>query len=251
MHAGAYWQVIYWFSTPILAVLAILLFWRRLNRDFPLFTAYTLAAFLSDVARLVAYQASSLAYTYTYWTTQAVVTALALLVIYDLCLRRLFAAFYKVRFYRFLFPAVALIIGAVAVMTIFSTNRRMYVLAQVIHVFDVLQVAILLFLVGLMIFMGRRWSRTEFGIAMGFGVDAAAYLVTLASWTKRTPLTKIAADIPTFSYDLACLIWLVTFLKPEKTTPAPTQPVSSEVLKDAKKWQETLKGSLTGKKPPD
>jgi hypothetical protein len=57
-------------------------------------------------------------------------------------------------------------------------------------------------------------------------------------------------ELPVFAYDLACLIWLISFLRPEQATPVATAPVSPEILDQARKWEETLKESVTGKKRP-
>jgi len=95
-----------------------------------------------------------------------------------------------------------------------------------------------------MTFMGRRWSRYEFGIALGFGLQASAELIVSTKWTKDL---GYISELPLIAFDAACLIWLITFLKPEKTAPAPTQSVSPEVLEEAKKWQETLQESLSGR----
>lgn len=251
MHTGVYWQIVYWLSTPTLVVIAIILFWRKLYKELPLFTIYILAAILADLARLIAQQWNSREYANIFWTTQAVVTALALLAAYELCMKRLFAAFYKVRFYRALFPAVAAIVFAIGLMTALNTNRKVFIRVQVIQVFDVLQVAILAFLVALMIFMGRRWTRVEFGIALGLGLDAAAILITMANWTKHTFFSKVSGDLPVITTDIACLVWLIAFLKPERPSPVPAAPVSPEVLREARKWEETLKGSLGKKKGLD
>jgi hypothetical protein len=54
--------------------------------------------------------------------------------------------------------------------------------------------------------------------------------------------------LPVVVYDLACLIWLITFMRPEKPAVAPTAPVGPEVVHQAREWEAALKDSLTKKK---
>ena len=254
MHTGFLWQAIYWFSTPALAVVVAVLFVRRVQRRFPLFVFYVFLLLLIDLVRLLAfYGLSRRGYFYVYWISDAVGSLFALLVAGELMLRRLFAHFQKVRFYRYLFLFAGVVIAGLTLLTVYSSNPALLlsVLIKALHASDVFLTAMLLFFVALMLFMGRRWSQYEFGIALGLGINAAALLLTFAIFSKSGPLQSFAREIPVFGEDGAALAWLLFFLKPEKPTPAVTKPVSPEVLDEARKWEETLKGSLTGKKRPD
>jgi|SRR5215467_9355210 len=250
MHAGVFKQITYWFCTPALAVLVGLLFWRRLASQFPFFLIYVIVACLRDLVGLWAYYRSRANYFYIYWIAYLVSAFCIFLATFELFIRRLFPRFYNVLFYRYLFSVAGVAAIALGIYAA-SGGGNLAIVPNVINTLNFLRVVVLIFLVALMLFMGRHWNRYEFGIALGLGVDAAAFVITYALFLRSGPLHGIVRELPVLAGDAACLIWLVTFLKPEKTTPAPTQPVSSEVLKDAKKWQETLKGSLTGKKPPD
>ena len=249
MHSGFFWQIIYWLSTPVFAILAVLLPRRGLHREFPLFFSYIAASLLSDLVRLGAYQSTITVYTNTFWVTEAIITVFALLATYELCMKRLFAAFYRIRSYRSLFPATAFVIVVLALLTAMTTNKKTYILVQAIHIFDVVRVAMLLFFVGLMLLMGRTWSKYEFAIAFGLGIDSAAFLTLLASWTKASFLGRFARDARVFAYDIACLLWLITFATSKERKPA--QTVTPELIEEAKKWEETLKNSLTDQSRPD
>jgi len=250
MHTGVLWEIFYWLSTPTMAVVAGILLWRKLTRAFPFFFSYIAASFLGDMARLFAYQGSPSNYAYTYWITQLVNTVFMLLATYELSLIHLFPGFYKVSFYRYLFSIVAVIAVGLGVFTALG-SITLAVLGNAINILNVLQVLALLFFVGLMVFMGRRWGHYEFGIGLGLGLNTTAFVIMFAVFLKNGPIHGILRELPVFALDASCIIWLITFLTPEKTTPAPTQPVSPEVLEEAKKWQETLKESLGGKKIPD
>lgn len=235
---------------PVLAVLAVLLVRRKAPKEFPFFFSYIIVGVVVGVVRLCLYSPRSIVYIYAYWITDVLIAIVALLATYELFVRRLFPRFHAVRFYRYLFPITAVIIALCAVPAALQLNR-LGVIIRSIHVFEFLRVAILLFFVGLMLLMGRRWTRHEFGIALGLGIQASAVLLTSASWTQGARIRTLTVQLPVIAYDIACLIWLVTFLQPEKFTPPPTRPVSPEVLGEARKWQETLKESLTSKKNPD
>ncbi|HLJ26347.1 MAG TPA: hypothetical protein VKY85_06540 [Candidatus Angelobacter sp.] len=250
MDLSVFWQFVGWFSLPVLAILAGALAWRKAYREFPFFFYYIIAAEAVGLGRLfVYYYLSRSAYAYTYWVSDALITLFALLTTYELFLRRLFPRFHKTRFYRGLFPLAAVLLSILTAPIALQTNQ-LHRLLVTLHVLDFLRVAILLFFVGLMLAMGRHWSRSEFAIALGLAVQAAVLLTTFAIWTKNPDIHGLVDQLPTIAYDVACLIWLVTFLRPEQATPVLTAAVSPEILDQARKWEETLKESVTGKKGP-
>lgn len=249
MQAPVYLQIIYWLSTPLLAILALLFLWRKLYRDFPVFFTYIVVACLSDVLRFAAYRVSSRTYTNTFWITQLLNTILVISAICELLLRRLFPQFHKIRFYRYLFSVVAIIVAVFAFLTARDTIR-LSVLINMLHVLDFVRVSTLILLVGLMTFMGRQWSRHDFGLALGFAIDAAAFLVTSALELKSY-LRGIVALLPVAAFDLACLVWLIYFLRPEVSVRPHSMPVSEETVRQSKEWERVLRESLKGKKDPD
>lgn len=243
-------QIVGWFSLPVLAVLVGILIWRRVPREFLYFFNYLVINEGVGLVRLWFYYARYRSYNFVYGISDLLIALFAFLASYELFIKRLFPRFYAVRFYRYLFPAAAVIITLSAVPAALHAPRSLF-LATTIHVFDILRVATLIFFIGLMTFMGRQWTRYELGIAMGLVVEASGLLVTSALWTQKPFMRHLLDQLPPISYDIACLIWLITFLKPEKPTPAPAAPIAPEVLQEARKWEETLKGSLRRKKEPD
>lgn len=235
---------------PVLAGVAILLVWRKSLRQFVYFFYYVIIGEITGVVRLCLHDRYSRIYYYTYWITDLLMAVAAFLATYELFVRRLFPRFYTVHFYRYLFLTAATVIVFLAAPAALELNQ-LWIIIRAIHVLGVLQVAVLVFFVSLMVFMGRQWERYEFGIALGLGIQSAALLLTSASWTQGPRIRAITTGLPVASYDIACLIWLITFWKPERQSHAATVPVSPEVLQEARKWEETLKGSLTRKKDPD
>src|SRR5215831_14230548 len=158
MHTGVYWQIIYWLSTPALAVVACVLLLRGLHRRFPIFFSYVVVACINDVARFVTYHQSFRAYAQTYWVSELINTVFALLATGELFLKRIFPQFQKIVFYRLLFTGAAAMIVELATMTALK-SIKVDVLFEVLHGIDFVRVATLFFFVGLMLFMGRRWER--------------------------------------------------------------------------------------------
>src|SRR5215470_11584422 len=163
LHSPIFWEIVNWASMPALAVLIGLLMWRNALREFPYFCYYIIVGALVGILRLSVYDRYSLGYFYVYWITDVLIAITAFLATYELFVQRLFLRFRAFRFYRYLFPAAMAAIVVLAIMA--APQLKQYSLAiRAVHVLDVLRVAMLLFLVTLMVFMGRDWGRYELGI---------------------------------------------------------------------------------------
>jgi hypothetical protein len=237
-----------WFGLPALALLAILLVYRRWHRVFPLFLVYVIGAELIGVARLVSLRAPGRLYARIYWISDAVFASLALLATYELFFKRLFPAFYRVRFYRTLFPAAAILIaGGAAISALLGGHFSM--LAQTIHLYLFLRSAVLFFFVVLMLIMGRRWTRQEFGIAFGFALDVSTSSIFLGMLSRSATPNESLSRFAVFAYDIACIVWIYCFWSAPKPEPAvPTAPLSPTALHEAKKWEESLKDYISSDK---
>ena len=84
-------------------------------------------------------------------------------------------------------------------------------LAKTINLYIFVRAAGLFFFVALMLVMGRQWSKQEFGIALGFGLDVSASLILLGTWARTSNRSGIIAGLTPIAYDIACLIWLYCF----------------------------------------
>ncbi|MGC2695180.1 MAG: hypothetical protein WA738_05255 [Candidatus Angelobacter sp.] len=248
--ANWFWGLLAWASLPLLAVLASVLIWRRLQREFPFFLSYVAVAFLVGVIRFVVYKTCSpTAYFYVFWCTDVVVVLAALLAIYETFLRRIFPGFAAVRFYRYLFPAAAVVIAFLGFLTaLYSADTRAAFLITS-RVLDFIRSAVIGFFVAVILFMGRQFSGHEFSIAAGFGLQAA---VALANAALRTRMQHAATTLDRFeplAFDISCLIWLWSFSQTIKPSlPKQTEELHVETLHQAKKWEEVLKDFLTSSK---
>jgi|ERR1041385_1446021 hypothetical protein len=247
MHEWFYF-VIDWFALPSLALLAGILVYRNQQRQFPLFFLYVVGTELVGLTRLAASGAPVLVYRYVYWISNIIVVLFSLLAAYELFVKRLFPGFYKIRFFRYLFPSIAILVNIVLVLlAIFGNHKRLLLLTA--RAGEFLRAAILVFFVSLMALMGRRWEKREFGIAAGFGLDVSTSLAEIAIWSHAPSKNAVISRIPVIAYDIACIIWIYCFWRAPKSEPAvPTAPLSPEALHEAKKWEESLKDYMSSGK---
>jgi hypothetical protein len=244
MHAWAYF-VIDWFALPSLALLACVLIYRKQQKQFPFFFLYVVGTELVGLTRLAASGSPVLVYRYVYWISDIVVVLFSLLAAYELFVRRLFSGFYKVRFFRYLFPIIAVLVNIVVVfVAIYGNHKRLLLLTA--RVGEFVRAAILVFFVSLMALMGRQWEKREFGIAAGFGLDVSTSLAALAIWSHGPTKNAVLGRLSVIAYDIACIIWLYCFwTEPAQTGTPPAPELTTEALHKAKKWEESLKDYIS------
>lgn len=214
MHAPIYLEIIYWLPTPILAVLVGLFLRRKRYQEFPVFFSYIIVAILGDIPRFLTYRFSFPAYAKTFWITELLNTVLALAAIGELFLKRVFSQFRKIRAYRYLFSIAAAVITLLATIT-FLGSMRESLLISVLQAMDFGRVSVLCFFFMLMLFLGLEWSQYEFGLALGFALDAAAFLGAFA--LRQLGLFHgFVTVLPVIAIDLACIVWLISFLHPKE-----------------------------------
>jgi hypothetical protein len=223
--------------------------------ELPVFACYLMVSEACNAARFVAFRTSPKAYFYTYWLTDSFVSAFALLAVYELLARRLFPGFRRVRFYRRFFPMAAvpiLGIGILAGFVIVTHYKKAGILVQIVHSFDGLRLALLVFLAALMLMMGRRWRGYELGVALGLGLDAMGFLVTASTFAKFKTLRPIGLIASPIASDLACIVWLIACLRAQKSSLPEDEPaqVDSQIVGEARKSEDTVKSWLKSIRRP-
>jgi hypothetical protein len=242
-----------WFPVLALVTLAGIFVARQLYRELPFYFLYLLSASLIGVLRYVAVHLGRKAYFYSYWISDLTISVIFLLAFYEVFLRRLFPRFYKVRFYRYLFPVAASIILLTAIITALQAPDRRAAFLMASRGFDFMRTAVLTFLMLLMVLMGRNWTRYDFGISLGFGIQAAIALINSAVRTWLGHPSATLENLEFIGYNIACLIWLITFWKPERAlSPGGADDrMVPQTLQQARKWEQVLKDLLTpGKRMP-
>jgi len=237
-----------WFALPSLALLACIFLYRKLYREFPLFFCYVVVTMIVGLTRYTASKNLPSLYSYVYWISNLVVVLFAFLASYELFVGRLFPRFYKVRFFRILFPLAAILVTVVVVIAAIYGNHKRWLLLSA-RIGEFLRAAAIFFFVALMTMMGRKWDVKEFGIASGFGLDVAISLASIALWTQASERGPFVSRIPVIAYDISCIIWLYCFWNAPQSQPAvPAAPLSPGALHEAKKWEESLKDYISSGK---
>ena len=247
--AKVLWGIVDWASIPIMVLVAGILVWRKLHREFPLFFIYLLATEAATVVRFAAQFRSPWTYFYAYWISDLVLVILSILVVYDLFALRLFPRFYKVRIYRYLFATIATVITVGGWLTAMESADKLRAFLVLDRVFGFLIVAMLMFFVSLMLVMGREWGSYDFAIAFGFVVASAGDLISTAMWVRTRYQKSLVGQLAPVAYDVACLIWLYCFWSKEKVfnRRAPV-PLTPEMVQEARKWETVLKESISARK---
>ena len=237
---------VFWFTVANLLLLVALCVRRRVYRDLPFFFLYIVSAVLVGAARYAAYYVHPKFYFYVFWFTEFSGVFIVVLALYEVSLKRLFPAFFRFRFYRILFPLAAVIIPVISIQVALQAPDKKAAFWMVNRGYDAARAGVLVLVVGLMIFMGRSWKRYDFGILFGFAVQAAAAVLNGLARAQSHYQVTIWDTVETFAFGASCLIWLITFWKPEKRIELqPLDPTATETLQQARTWQSALKDWLT------
>lgn len=230
-----------WISLPSLVLLAWVLLYRKAHREFPFFFSYVIVTELSNIVRLVALRAHVKEYFNVYWISDTIIAVFAFLATYELFVKRLFPAFYKIRFFRYLFSAAAVVITVPAVSAALMGHHQ-EALMTMAQVYMFLRAAVLVFFVALMLMMGRQWDKQEFGIAFGFGLTTSTSLALIAIWAHTSASGFIVDRLSLIAYDIACFVWLYCFWSGGRASvKGPAESLQPEMLREARKWEDVLK----------
>ncbi len=244
--AGVLPNLLFWFPVAVLTLLSAVFMKRQIWRDLPLFFLYVVTAPLLGILRYSVFYWNQTAYFYVYWISELAEAVIFSLALYEIFLRRLFPRFHKVRLFRGLFPAVAGVILLLTIVAALQSSDRKAAFQVASRVFDFARTACLVFFMLLMAFMGRQWARYDFGITLGFGIQAAAALANAAVRARLGHRSPAFDMVETITFEVACVIWLVTFLKPEKPDHLhPSGPLDPALLEQSRKWETVLKDWLT------
>jgi hypothetical protein len=237
-------QLLGWLALPLLAALAGVLLWRKAYREFPLFFGYVLTAILATVVRWMAYRVSYKSYYFAYWTSDLLLFALGLAVTYDLFARRIFAGYHRVRFYRIAVPIAILIVIALTVAAVEMPNRTtIFLIAS--RVLSLLEVALVVFFGGLMLFLDRKWTDYEIGIASGFALSHCVQLMVALVRMKFQYEVTIVDQFPAWAYDVACILWIVYCRKVPEQRGVSAVPLQKEWLEEARRLEQHLRDWLS------
>jgi len=209
----------------LLGVLAVILYKRRLYREFPVFFAYVLyeiAKFIPLFALYSVLGVTSKPYAYAYCATLLVSIALRFGVI-DEVSKDLFreSQFLKVSARRSLQCLAGLLLAMGVVLAVYapgSNSGRWYAGVFVVNRgAAMVQCGLLLALLLFSRFLGLSWRRPAFGVALGLGVLTSvdlAYSALRAEFTSRVG-AEFLNLLVTGTYLVCVLTWIGYLLAPE------------------------------------
>jgi hypothetical protein len=234
------WHTLLWISPHVvLAVVAVLLYQRRLYREFPCFLVYTLFE-IGEFALLFALNsipsATGQQYTYAFIATLVISIALRFGVIRevsdDLFRERQFLKEAARGSLRWTWALLVLIGILCAIYAPGEDGARVIGgLAVINRGVAIIQCGLLIFLMCFSRLLGLSWRRFAFGIALGVGVlssvDVATYAIRAQvvsdEWARALNL------LTTGSYLICSLIWLGYILAPERKRSVVTNVSGDEV----------------------
>ena len=239
-------------GTGLTAVLCLLLIVRRYYREFPAFFA---SVTLTMVATIILLGVSNNTHYYAlgFWPSDALGVFLAFLAVNE-ALRSVFRNFLGMRWFRWLFPGIGIVMVFVAVLRIIMEPRPAFSLFTTTVIGLEIAVGFLQFgIFSLFIVLVRvfhlRWGQHAAGIVFGFGISAAgslvAFLLRSEFGTKFDPVVRIA---PAVAYIIGVAIWLATFLKAEAGRPEAAWATSltpEQMITELRRHTKTVKGILT------
>ena len=238
-------------GTGLETVLCLLLLVRRTYREFPIFFSYTALSVIVTVA-LWAARKNGTWYFDIYWVSEPLSVVLAFLALNE-AIRSVFRNFLGMRWFRWLFPGIGILMIGVAILRIIVQPRPAFSLFTTTILGLEIAVGFLQFgIFSLFIILVRlfhlRWGQHAAGIVFGFGVSAAgalvAFLLRSEFGTKFDPVVRFA---PPIAYIIGVAIWLATFLKAESGRPEAAWAATltpEQMITEHKRHTKTVKGIL-------
>ena len=238
-------------ATILQLLLLVYLVAQRLQKQFPAFFACVSLSVVGTMTGLAVrnYQAI---YLDIFWVVESLYVVLAFLALLEI-FKFVFAGFYHIPWFRFLFPTIGIIMVCTAVIRSLlkppaQASRAFTVIIFMELAVRFLQIGILFLFFALVQFFHMRWKQRPFGIALGFGISAAGFLVVFLLRSEfGTKLDYVVRIAPPIAYTLAVVVWLLTFISPEPSHPlqGPTPALTpEEMLAEVRQYSSTVKKIL-------
>ena len=233
------------------ACLCLLLLLRRSYREYPLFVAATGFSVTATLVELGVRNHAQL-YLYVYWIREALGVSLAFLALQE-AFRYIFRNFLGLRWFRWLFPGIGLLMLAIAVFRTISHPQPAYSLFTMTIInleigVGFLQFGIFSLVIILINIFHLRWRQHAVGIVFGFGISAAGSLVVFILrsefGTKFDPVVRIT---PAIAYIIGVAVWVATFIRKEPSQPKQSwdaELTPEQMITELRRHTKAVKGIL-------
>ena len=202
-----------WCAQPLLQSAVALVLWRRkLHKQFPVFFAYVLAQIGIFAVTFPLNFYNYKWFFYCYWVCAALSALRSFRVIHEVFLD-VFRPYHTLKdLGTVLFKWTGVVMLLVSVVVAFSNSGNSDPLIQAITTLQrsvrMVQCGLILFLLLFSRFLGVSKRQQSFGIALGFGLFASVELILIALNSGRLLGIAHISLINTIMYDLAIVIWL-------------------------------------------
>jgi hypothetical protein len=207
-------QLALWISQPILqAMIAVVVYRRRLHKDFPAFFSYTIAQIaIFAIEYPVSKLASEGVYFYVFWTAAAADVVFAFQIIHEVFVDifRPYPALKDLGTALFKWAALVMILVSAVLMSV-SPGWDSPVIECILVVqrcIRVVQCGLVLFLLAFCKNLGVSWRRQSFGIAIGFGVISGVELLVLALYSGSHLHGLLTNLVNMSGYSCGLAVWL-------------------------------------------
>lgn len=238
-------------ATVLQLCLLLYLAAHRLYKQFPAFVGCVCLSVVETLTGLAVRNHETI-YLNIFWVFESLYVVLAFLALLEI-FKSVFAGFYHIPWFRFLFPAIGVVMVCTAVIRSLlkppaQASRAFTVIIFMELAVRFLQIGILFLFFALVQFFHMRWKQRPFGIALGFGISAAGFLVVFLLRSEfGTKLDYVVRIAPPIAYTLAVVVWLLTFIAPEQDHPLQGPPPAltpEEMLAEVRQYSSTVKKIL-------
>ena len=228
-------QLALWISQPVLqAAIAIVIYRRRLHKQFNAFFTYTVAQIVFFAISFPIHYCSSVfvdadhkyqLYFVAYYVIEALNVVLAFRIIHEIFLDvfRPYPALKDLGTALFKWAAMITILVSVVMLSMSPTwDDPVRGTVEVgTRCVDVVQCGMVIFLLAFSRNLGVSWRRQSFGVALGFGLISGVELLVLALHSGLHLRGMTASLVGMIAYEISLLIWLPYSLYQQLESPVP------------------------------
>jgi hypothetical protein len=222
----------------------------RIDRQFPLFYAYVAFSVVSAVVTFAA--TGRRLYSHIYWASEAIYVVLTFFVLQEV-FRYIFRNFLGLKWFRWLFPGIGLLMLSIAVLRTIALPRPARSLFTTTILNLEIAVGFLQFgLFSLFILLIRifhlRWRQHAVGIVFGFGIAAAGSLVVFILRSEfGTRFDAMFLILTPLSYIIGVAVWVATFIRKEPSQPKQSwdaELTPEQMITELRRHTKAVKGIL-------
>jgi hypothetical protein len=207
-------QLALWVSQPILqAMIAVVVYRRRLHKDFPAFFSFTVAQIVIFIVEYPVYNwADPETYFYVFWISAALNVVFAFQIIHEVFLDAFkpYPALKDLGSALFKWAALIMILVSVVLISVSpgwdNPVRESILVVQ--RCVRVVQCGLVLFLLAFSKNLGVSWRRQSFGIALGFGLFSGVELLTYALYSGSHLHGMLTNLVNMTAYNAGMVLWL-------------------------------------------